>query len=141
MQSAWGDEDGIALVEEAAVLLTLQEEGSSWTGRDVLWFVDNSVIVSAMCKGASHSPAVDEGAVMLHLVLARFQLRVWWEYVESKANWSDKMSREYRDHWLESIGFTCFQCELRDWPWAGAGTRWQRVMAVGSALGGSALGK
>ena len=113
----WGAEEGIALVEEAAVMLALQEEGSRWRHRDIVWYIDNSVILSAMTKGASRSIAIDRAALVLHLVIAGLGARVWWEYVESKANWSDELSRQLKDPWLESQGFLVSHCTLNAWPW------------------------
>ena len=132
----WGGEQGIALVEETAVLLTLQEEGARWQDRDVVWFVDNTVVVAAMCKGSSQSLAIDEGATMLHLVVAKYRWRIWWEYIESKSNWADRLSRDLADPWLDSMGYSCRRCQMGTWPWrADDLTRWQRVCAVEAALG------
>ena len=36
LRASWDGEDGIALVEEAAILLALQQEGVLWTTRDVV---------------------------------------------------------------------------------------------------------
>ena len=131
LKQAWNGEDGIALVEECAILLALQEDGLSWEGRDLLWFVDNSVVLSTMCKGSSHSPSIDEAAATLHLLLARLRIRAWWEYVESKANWSDTLSRDLKDDWLLAQGFIIHEARLGPWPWAvESDDRWARASAL-----------
>ena len=140
VKAQWGLEDGIALVEQAAILLAIQYEAGAWRGRDVIWFVDNSVALSAMTKGSSNSVAIDEAAVSLQLLCARLRLRIWWEYIESKSNWADKLSRERDDAWLRSQGFSIQACALGEWPWATtAEDRWAWVCAHESALG-SAMG-
>ena len=117
LQRAWNGEAGIALVEQAAIMLAIQECGATWKMRDILWYVDNSVVLASMCKGASHSQAVDQGATSLHLILAGLRARVWWEYVETKSNWSDKLSRDLYDVWLVQQGFDVQRYELQSWPW------------------------
>ena len=136
VKSYWGPEDGIALVEESAILLAVQELGDQWVGRDVIWFTDNSVVLAAMTKGASRSAAIDEAAVSLQLITARLGLRIWWEYIESKSNWADRLSRERDDPWLRSLQFSVRECVLHGWPWGQQSTdRWAWVRANGSALG------
>ena len=142
VQAAWRGKEGIALVEQVAILLALQEEGAAWAQRDVLWYTDNSVVLAAMCKGASHAEAIDAGASTLHLLLARLGIRVWWEYVESKANWSDRLSRELADPWLDELGFHVAKCNLGPWPWDPVSdSRWAQVCAATPALGGGGVGK
>ena len=117
LRSTWQGEDGIALVEESAILLAVQECGRQWEERDILWYVDNSVVLASMSKGASRSQAIDHGAATLQLVLAGLRIRVWWEYIESKANWSDALSRDLKDPWLQEQGFTPYEAFLQSWPW------------------------
>ena len=140
LRSWWTEGDSvetIALVEQAAVWLTVQHEAPRLRSRDVVWYVDNSVILSAMCKGASHTRLIDEACGFSHLVFAHLGTRIWWEYIESHANWSDRMSRELRDPWLLKLGFRCGQLALSSVPWTGdVGTRARRVATfLGTALG------
>ena len=73
---------------------------------------------------------------MLHLILAALRARVWWEYVESHANWSDRLSRELSDPWLVEQGFEIRESQLGTWPWAvDEAQRWQHACAVVAALG------
>ena len=109
----------------------------NWAHRDIVWYIDNSVVLASMCKGASKSQAIDHGATALHLILAGLSTRVWWEYVESKANWSDALSRELNDPWLVEQGFDIRRVELQQWPWAVDATSF--AVWAGSVV--SALGK
>ena len=56
----------------------------------------------------------------IHLVLYALQARVWWDWIESKANWSDGASRQFRQcPWTRKHGFTLIEVEQ---PWVtGAG--------------------
>ena len=73
---------------------------------------------------------------MLHLVLAIMRTRVWWEYVESHANWSDRLSRDLDDPWLRAQGFTITKGVLGTWPWdVDDLSRYKAAVAVVAALG------
>jgi hypothetical protein len=86
-------EQYIALVEQAAVVMGVFEFAAELRQRDVIWFEDNSVVLSGLAKGSNHGEDLDAGCACIHLALAMLKARSWWEYVESKANWSDGASR------------------------------------------------
>ena len=78
------------------------------------------------------------GSLTSHLILATAKCRVWWEYVESAANWSDKLSREMQpDQWMVDEAFEFSQCVVPLEPWhPDPASRLQRVAALtGTALG------
>ena len=50
--------------------------------------------MTAMLKGASPIQASSTMAVILTMQLARHRVSCWWEWVDSKANPSDPLSRE-----------------------------------------------
>ena len=103
-------------------------------GRGVIYA--NSVVLASTTKGTSHSRAVDRGATMLHLVLALMRTRVWWEYVESHASWSDRLSRDLDDPWLRAQGFVIKKGELGTWPWdVDDSSKYSAARAVVAALG------
>ena len=67
-------------------------------GRDIIWYIDNMSACAALIKGSS--PVEDNSAMALIANLTFFALaaRPWYEYVDTKANPSDGLSRGgYRD--------------------------------------------
>ena len=61
--------------------------------RGAVWFIDNTVALSAMIKGSSAEPDLAGAAATIHLVLADRRSRVWFEYIESDSNSADEPSR------------------------------------------------
>ena len=71
-----------------------------------------------MVKGGSNSQHVDRAAAVVHLASCSLQNRIWFEYVESKANWSDGASRLLQmDLWQERNGFKVELVDTPSWPW------------------------
>ena len=79
-------------MEQAAVVLGLQEAGWRLRGRRAVWFEDNSVVLSGLVKGSSGSPELDDAFAAIHLWMAAIKTCTWFEYIESAANWSDGAS-------------------------------------------------
>ena len=52
-------------------------------GRDLAWYEDNAVVLSAMVRGKSKPEKLDIASMVAHLALAMLNCRVWFEYVES----------------------------------------------------------
>ena len=112
-------EQYIALVEQGAVALGLHDFRDELRGRDIVWFEDNSVVLSGLVKGSNRGEELDNGMAALHLAFAAIKARVWSEYVESKANWSDGPSRELLNNaWLKEHGFSVHARNVPRWPWA-----------------------
>ena len=87
-------------------------------GRDIVWYIDNVSTLSALVKGGSKAPDVDRAAAVVSLVAQMCNARVWFEYIESKSNWSDGLSRLLvEDPWVASRGFTLRQMEVPAKPW------------------------
>ena len=135
----WGDEETIAAAEQAAVVMGLVCRSRMLHQRRVIWFIDNSVVLSAMCRGTSHGPALDEASLVVQLMVAQIRARIWWEYVESEANWSVQLSREVASTpWMRKMGFQYEPATVPIQPWVQEPhTRLRRV----AALTGTALGK
>ncbi len=83
----------IAQVEQAAIVMMLIGHPQMLLGRDVFWYVENTVALSAVVKGSSSDPDLARAAAAIHLAMALAGTRVWFEYVESDSNWSDEPSR------------------------------------------------
>ena len=55
------------------------------------------------------------------MMLAELQVRLWFEYVETRANWSDGASRELYKHEWTRQNFTMKEVTLQEWPWQDLG--------------------
>ena len=91
--------------------------------RDFVWYEDDAVVLSAMVSGRSRSAKLDIAAMVVHLALAMINCRVWFEYVESNANWMDEASRiEEGGPWAQRNGFSMSQAEV---PLCPGRSQWQ----------------
>lgn len=83
----------IAQLELSQVLYSLVARPSEFRGRRGVWFIDNIAALMALIRGRSDSPDLERMANLIHL--ACFALRTWiyWEYIPSKSNWADAISR------------------------------------------------
>ena len=62
--------------------------------------------------------SIDRAAAVVSLVAQMCNARGWFEYIESKSNWSDGLSRLLvEDPWVASRGFTLRQMEVPVKPW------------------------
>ena len=80
--------------ETFAPLAAIMDFPALFQGADVLWFVDNEAACSTLIRGASREEDVATIAELTQLSLLRLRTRVWFEWVDSKANPSDGLSRE-----------------------------------------------
>ena len=91
----WGPGDKkIAQLELLQVLYALFTRPSKFRGRRGLWFIDNTAALMALVRGRSDNADLEHMSRLIHLTL--FALRAWffWEWIPSKANWSDEISRD-----------------------------------------------
>ena len=118
LSERWQDRHCIMEVEELPVVVGILEEAARLRGRDVVWFIDNAAVLSALVKGSSRSVDVDRAAAVVSLLSAMLQMRVWFEYIESDANWADFTSRELTvNPWMLQQGYVLRQCSPPSWPW------------------------
>ena len=87
----------IGILEAIPALLLPMWDSSAITQSDIIWFVDNQGAASSLAKGSSGVQDVDRIVALSHLVWARLRARVWIEWVDSKANISDGISRDGLD--------------------------------------------
>ena len=67
----------------------------SWIGScDLSWYCDNSSAVGAIVKGASGAEDICRVAVLSHLSWAALHIRTWVEWIDTKSNPADSLSRE-----------------------------------------------
>ena len=83
----------IAPLEGLAVLQAFAILADSLRGQDVLLFVDNTSICSALVKGSSSAADIALLSCTAHLLWASLQCRVCVECVQSDSNVSDGLSR------------------------------------------------
>ena len=105
--SLWGDQETyIAQLELMMVLAVIIENGHALINKRGVWFIDNVAALMALVRGRSNQPSLDHMTLLIHTAL--FVLRAWvyFEWVESDANWSDGISREgVFDKWHRDNSF------------------------------------
>ena len=84
----------IMAAEAFAVLAAIGQHRDLLTGRDVIFFIDNEAAVSAMIKGDSRLPLVGTMAMCVQLLLIRYKIAIWFEWVDSNSNLADGLSRD-----------------------------------------------
>ena len=72
----------------------LQTYGEHLRGEDVIFFIDNQSVCCALVKGCSKSWDIQIFATAWQLMVLRLGCRVWIEWVPSKSNPADILSRE-----------------------------------------------
>eukprot|EP00435_Cladocopium_sp_Y103_P060929 s497_g22.t1 len=97
----------IAQLELAMVLYALVERPDLFRGRRGLWFLDNVAAVMTLVRGRSSNSDLSKLGHLIHLALFALRAQGYWEYVQSKSNWADDISRlGFEDPWWRNHGFT-----------------------------------
>ena len=84
----------IMAAEAFAVLAAIWQHRNLLTGRDVIFFIDNEAAASAMIKGDSRLPVVGTMSMCVQLLLIRYKIAIWFEWVDSNSNLADGLSRD-----------------------------------------------
>ena len=101
--------------------------------RAVLWFEDNAAVLASVIKGCSSEEEMDAGMASIHTLAAAVSTRIWFEWVESKANWADEASRLLlAGPWAAANGFRMARRSVPTWPWEADGAG--RASAVREAV-------
>ncbi len=105
--SVWSaGEKKIAQLELLMVWDTLASEASSVRGKQGLFFIDNQAALMSLVNGRSNSEDLDRMAHMIRGLMFELRIAVYFEWIESKANWSDGVSRDgSRDQWAKKHNF------------------------------------
>ncbi len=102
---------------QVPLLKTVGRNGPSYMrNRQVLFFVDNTVCLSACVHGYARSPHMAALANALHLALVQLKCHAWWEYVPSQANGADFPSRPHSvevSEFYDKEGFQVWSSPLR----------------------------
>ena len=103
----------IGVLEALPALLVPMWDPSALENSDIIWFVDNQGAAASLAKGSSGAPDIDRIVALSHLLWARFRARVWIEWVDSKANISDGISRDGADdETARKLGINPIQFQL-----------------------------
>ena len=97
----------IAQLELVQVLFALASRANSFRHRRGLWFIDNLAALMALVRGRSDSPDLERLSHLIHLACFALKTWIYWEYIPSKSNWADAISRlGFADPWHQHHGFT-----------------------------------
>ena len=103
----------IAQLELLMVLVALLQLAEHLRGRRGIWFIDNTAALMALVRGRSNSEDLDRLAGLIHAVLFAHRVWMYFEWVESGANWADGVSREgLRDAWHQRQQFRVAECKF-----------------------------
>eukprot|EP00434_Breviolum_minutum_P029334 symbB.v1.2.025947.t1/scaffold2554.1/size89898/9 len=99
----------IAQLELLMVLYGLLARPDSFRHRRGIWFIDNTTALMALIRGRSDSSDLERMASMIHAALYSLECWIYWEWIPSKSNWSDAISRlGFQDPWLKKERFQVF---------------------------------
>ena len=86
--------------------LALQHWPRVFRERHVVWQVDNSSTMASFIKGASGDMRLERIVAVYWILAFHLQASVWIEWVQSKSNWSDELSRRLgEDTSAEAMGY------------------------------------
>ena len=99
----------IAQLELLMVLYGLLARPECFRHRRGIWFIDNTAALMALIRGRSDSADLERMASMIHTALYSLECWIYWEWIPSKSNWSDAISRlGFHDPWLKKERFQVF---------------------------------
>ena len=90
----WPGDYKIAQLELLMVLVALARNAEEMRGRRGVWWIDNVCALMALIKGRSDQPDLDRLALLIHAAMFSLQTWIYFEWVQSKSNWSDGISRK-----------------------------------------------
>ena len=68
-------------------------------GRHGVWMLDNVASLMCLIRGRSDSAELEEICHFVHIVLFSLRASLYWEYVQSSANWADPISQYGFSDW------------------------------------------
>ena len=112
--SIWNDREQQIFIAETMVPITaLHCNPELFRDRDVIWFVDNESACSTLIRGASKEEDVNGIAECTQFQCLHLNTRIWYEWVDTKANPADKLSRDGLD--AEDYGYIAQEALVPDW--------------------------
>ena len=109
----WAQDYVIAQLELLAVLQGIITFADQLRNTSRVWFIDNIAALMSLVRGRSDNGDLDNMASMVHFLLFAINCQCYFDWVESKANWSDGISRDgmYDTFWPKH-GFRVHQSEV-----------------------------
>ena len=102
-------EKKIAQLELIMVLYGLLARPQLFRNRRGIWFIDNTAALMSLIRGRSDSEDLEHMTRMIHVALYALKCWVFWEWIPSKSNWADSISRlGAADPWLYRHSFQVF---------------------------------
>ena len=83
----------IALCEGAMPTLAIAQLAPRLANRRVLWLLDNTAALHSFVRGNSGHSVLDRSIAVTKFYQCHYGIDIWFEYVESEANWADGISR------------------------------------------------
>ena len=91
----------------------LLNRASLFRHRRGFWFIDNIASLMCLLRGRSDSDDLEKIVRFIHVTLFALEAMLFWEYIPSKSNWADPISRlGARDPWHANNGFARHHSEL-----------------------------
>eukprot|EP00438_Fugacium_kawagutii_P005548 Skav216281 [mRNA] locus=scaffold2088:69829:83155:+ [translate_table: standard] len=105
-----GDGQKIAQLELMMVAYALITRASTFRGRRGYWFIDNVASLMCLLRGRSDSEDLSSISDFIHVGLFALDTALYWEYIPSKSNWADPISRHgLKDSWFQQNRFRAFR--------------------------------
>ena len=95
-----------------------RQAGTVFAGRCILWFIDNTTSLYSFVNGTANDPQIDRAVAVLYVCDAHYSFLTWFEFVNSKANWADGISRLHADDpFARQHGFPIVQVKVPQGMW------------------------
>ena len=95
------------------ILVALYKEARRLRGKSGIWFVDNAAATHALVTGSSRQHDLNVMAGAIHALAFQLQTHIFFEWVESAANWADGVSRDgLSDTWWRAHRFQVVSCAV-----------------------------
>lgn len=83
----------IAQLEMLMIVHALVKRASEFRGRRAFWFMDNVASLMCLIRGRSDAEDLEKISRFIHIALFACETILFWEYIPSKSNWADPISR------------------------------------------------
>ena len=128
-ETAWQrSEYIIAQLEMLMILLALLASPKSFRSCKTTWFIDNIPALWALVKGSANCEILNHMAYMIHSILFGLGGHMYFEYIESKSNWADELSRiGFRSTFTARHAFPVRAGGVYAWWWRVPLAAWPRI--------------
>ena len=97
----------IAQLELLMVLYGLYARPHAFRHRRGIWFIGDTAALMALIRGRSRNADLEHLATLIHMTLFALDAWFWFEWIPSKSNWADSISRlGASDPWFVDHNFT-----------------------------------